>query len=192
MLPDWSRREVLAGLGSTVAVGLAGCTGRGPFSRPTASGSLGGMAYVPVVGGQPLIDEGVPAAWGVIFSHPDAARKLVDWGALTPREGDAGPGVEFRTFDPDAQFVTVIVGVLPTGYGLTGYGDETDTILEDIVADFEDRSAFDDGRLRYEVTPYRAFTPDPGTPDAHYDYTFELWDLNGHDRPTEIRVEFHP
>lgn len=151
---------------------------------------MGTTAYDAVVAGQPTTDDGVPAVWGVIIGHPDVARKLVDWGALTPREGDVGPGVEFRTFDPATQFLTVVVGVLPTGDALTGY-DDPDTRLGDVVDDFSDRSAFDDGRLRYEVTPYRAFVPDPGVPDAHYDYTFTLWNRRGHDLPEEISVTFH-
>lgn len=192
MVSRWTRRRTLAAVGLTVSSALAGCNSLSSAATPSIASSLGTTAYDPVVEGQPTVAETVPAVWGLVLSHPDPARKLVDWGALTPLEGDAGPGTEFRTFDPDEQFATVVVGVLPTGDGLTGYREEPDTLVGDVVADFTDRPAFVDGRLRFEVTPYRAFSPDPGTPEAHYDYTFTLWDLNGSDRPDGIDVEFHP
>ena len=191
MVPDRSRRKVLQAFGSALTVTLAGCNGLPQISTPQVDGSLGTTAYEPVIGGQPLVTGDVPVVWGIIFSHPDAARKLIDWGMLTPQEGDAGPGTEFRTFDPNSQFMTVVVGVLPTGDGLTGYRDKDDTVLEDIVEDFADRPTFDNGQLRYEVTTYQAFSPDPDTPDHHYDYTFTLWNLNGNDLPSEIIVNFH-
>lgn len=98
--------------------------------------------------------------------------------------------MEFRTFDPATQFLTGVVGVLPTGDALTGY-DDPDTRLGDVIDDFSDRSAFDDGRLRYEVTPYRAFVPAPGVPDAHYDCTFTLWNRRGYDLPGGTSVALH-
>lgn len=184
-----SRRTFLAAASSSLALGLAGCSSV-LSTPPSVDSSLGTTAYDPVLDAQPTFDQGVPAVWGMVFSHPDVARKLIDWKALTTSASTVEPGAEFRTFDPDEKFASVVVGVLPTGYGLTGYTEEPDSVLEDVADDFRDRSSFDDGRLRYEVTPYRAFSPEPGDPDNHYDYTFTLWNLNGHDRPDEIVVDF--
>lgn len=191
MVPDPSRRSTLRAAGSTLAVALAGCSGLLGDSGPQVASSFGGTDYDAVVRGQPTIDDGVPAVWGVIFAHPDPARKLVDWSALVSAASDVEPGTEFRTFDPTEQFVTVVVGVLPTGYGLTGYDDGNDSVIEDVLEDFSNRPAVVDGRLRYDVTPFRSFSPDDGVPEHHYDYTFTLWNLNGGDRPDEIVVDYH-
>ena len=191
MSPEWSRRKTLQLSSAAVTAGLAGCSALGFNSRPQVDSSLGTTAYKEVIDSQPTPEEGVPAVWGIIFTHPDAARKLIDWGALTPIEGDSGPGTEFRTFDPNTQFMTVVVGVLPTGDGLVGYSDENENVVEDVVDDFTDRPVYQNGQLRYEVTSYQAFPPDPDTPEYHYDYTFTLWHLNGADRPTEITVNYH-
>lgn len=188
MEPDWSRRNALRTAGTAVAVALAGCSVvRG--GGPEADASLGGTDYDPIVRGQPTVDDGVPSAWGLLVGHPDVARKLVDWPALTASDSEVVPGAEFREFDPDEQFVSVVVGVLPTGYGLAGYEEESDSIFGDIVDDFRRRPAVADGRLALEVTPHRAFEPEPGDPAYHYDYTFTRWRLNGADRPEEISVE---
>jgi hypothetical protein len=93
--------------------------------------------------------------------------------------------------DPDEQFASVVIGVRPTGYGIRGYRPEPDPPIGDLVSDFRERPAFEDGRLRLEVTPFRAFTPDADAPAAHYDYAFTLWELNGADRPDDIVIEFH-
>lgn len=191
MAPDWSRRKTLHLSSTAVLAGLAGCSTLGFDARPQVDSSLGTTADDVVIDGQPTPENGVPAAWGIVFAHPDAARKLIDWGALTPIDGDSGPGKEFRTFDPDTQFMSAIVGVLPTGDGLTGRSEDDKNLVEDVVDDFSERSAYRDGRLHYDVTSYQAFPPDPGTPEYHYDYTFTLWQLNGADRPTEITVEYH-
>lgn len=191
MVPEWSRRKTLQVAGSAVLAGFAGCSTSSFTSRPQVDSSLGTTAYDVVINGQPTVEEHVPAVWGITFAHPDAARKLIDWGALTPAEGDSGPGTEFRTFDSGTQFMTVVVGVLPTGYGLVGYDDENESIIEDIAEDFTERPAYDNGQLRYEVSSYQAFTPEPDDPEYHYDYTFTLWHLNGADRPTEIVVNYH-
>lgn len=81
--------------------------------------------------------------------------------------------------------------MLPTGEALTDYDRDPDTLLTDVIDDFSASSALDDGHLRYEVTFYRAFVPDPGVPDAQYDYTFTLCNRRGHDLPEEISVTFH-
>ena len=184
-----SRREFLAATGSALAIGLAGCSAPFGLSSPTVDSSLGTTAYDPVLDAQPTFDEGVPAVWGMLFSHPDVARKLIDWRALVSDESTVVPGSEFRSFDPDEQFASVVIGVLPTGYGLTGYERESGSVLEDVADDFRQRPSLDRGRLRYEVTPYRAFSPDPGVSENHYDYTFTLWNRNGSDRPDEIVVD---
>ena len=191
MISEWSRRKTLKLSSSAVLAGFAGCSALSFNSRLQADSSLGTTAYDEVITGQPTRNERVPAVWGIMFGHPDAARKLIDWGALTPVEGDSGPGMEFRKFDPDAQFMTIVVGVLPTGDGLVSYSDENENIVEDIVEDFTERPTYDNGRLRYEVTSYQAFTPEPDDPEYHYDYTFTLWHLNGADRPDEITVNYH-
>lgn len=190
MAPEWSRRKTLQLSSSAVLAGLAGCSTLGFGSRPQADSSLGTTAYDVVIDGQPTTDGHVPAVWGIMFGHPDPARKLIDWGTLTPAEGDSGPGTEFRTFDPNTQFMSAVVGVLPTGDSLVGYSDENENIVEDVVEDFTERPTFDDGQLRYDVTSYQAFVPEPDAPEYHYDYTFTLWHLNGADRPTEIDVTY--
>jgi hypothetical protein len=191
MAPEWSRRKTLQLSGAAALSGLAGCSSLGFNDQPQVDSSLGTTAYEAVIDGQPTPEEGVPVVWGLIFAHPDAARKLIDWGALTPREGDTGPGTEFRTFDPETQFMSVIVGVLPTGDGLAGYSEDNENIVEDVVDDFTDRSVYQNGQLQYDVTSYQAFRPDPDTPEYHYDYSFTLWHLNGADRPSEITVDYH-
>lgn len=188
---DWSRRETLQLCGSAVLAGVAGCSTLSTSSGPQAESTLGTTAYDEVINGQPTVEESVPAVWGITFAHPDAARKLINWGALTPADGDSGPGAAFRTFDSDTQFMSVVVGVLPTGYGLKGTRIESDNIIEDIVTDFTERPTYDNGRLRYDVTAYQAFTPEPEDPEHHYDYTFTLWQLNGADRPTDTVVNYH-
>lgn len=80
--------------------------------------------------------------------------------------------------------MTVVLGVLPTGYGLVERSEESEGLVDDVVDDFTNRPT-------YDVTSYQAFAPDPGDPDAHYDYTFTLWRLNGADRPTETVVTYH-
>lgn len=190
MTHEWSRRLMLQAVGSTLTVALAGCSTLSITSYPEGDSTLGTTDYDPIIPGQPTIDDGVPAVWGIIFSHPDAARKLIDWDALTA-EGGIEPGVEYRTFDPNTQFMTVIVGVLQTGYGLAGYTEESETIIDEFVEDFSNNHPYDDGVLRYEVTTYRAFSPEPTNPDYHYDYTFTLWNLNGHDEPDEVIINFH-
>ncbi|MHC3381981.1 hypothetical protein [Haloarcula sp. H-GB5] len=190
MVPEWSRRKILH-LSSAVALtGLAGCSA-GSDAQPQVDSSLGTTASDAIIDQQPTPSEGVPAVWGTIFAHPDAARKLIDWGALTPTEGDNGPRTDFRTFDPDRQFISVIVGVLPTGEGLMDYSKENEYLVEDVVDDFTDESVYQDGQLRYDVTSYQAFPPDPDTTEYHYDYSFTLWHLNGADRPTEITINYH-
>lgn len=191
MSPEWSRRKTLQASGSALLAGFAGCSTLSLNSKPQASSSPGTTAYDVVISGQPMVEEGVPAAWGITFAHPDAARKLVDWGTLTPAEGDTGPGMEFREFDPDAQFMTIVVGVLPTGDGLVGHSDESENIVEDIAEDFTERATYEKGQNRYDVTSYQVFTPEPDDPEYHYDYTFTLWNLNGADRPHEITVNYH-
>lgn len=191
MAPEWSRRKTLHLSSVAALTGLAGCSAVGFDAQPQVNSSLGTTAYDAVIDDQPTPEEGVPAAWGIILGHPDAARKLIDWGELTPAEGDSGPGAEFRTFDPDTQFMSVIVGVLPTGDALVDYSEETENVVEDVVDDFTDRSVYRNGQLRYDVTSYQAFPPDPDTPEYHYDYSFTLWHLNGADRPTEITVDYH-
>jgi|AntRauMinimDraft_4_1070384.scaffolds.fasta_scaffold00042_36 hypothetical protein len=191
MAPEWSRRKTLHLSSAAVLTGLTGCSTRGFTAQPQVDSSSGTTAYEAVIDDQPTPDAGVPAVWGILFAHPDAANKLIDWGALTPAEGDSGPGTEFRTFDPNTQFLSVIVGVLPTGDGLAGYSEENEHIVEDIVGDFTDRPAYQNGQLRHNVTSYQAFRPGPDTPEYHYDYTFTLWRLNDADRPTEITVEYH-
>ena len=191
MVPAWSRRKTLQVSGSAALTAVAGCTDLGLNSQPQITSSLGTTAYDEVISGQPTVEDGVPAVWGITFAHPDAASKFIDWGALTPVDGDEGPGAEFRTFDPDEQFLTVVVGILPTGDGLTGFSDKNENVVEDIVEDFTERPIYEEDQLRYEVTTYQAFTPEPGDPESHYDYTFTLWRLNGHDRPEEIVVKYH-
>jgi hypothetical protein len=191
MVPEWTRRKTLHLSSAALLTGLAGCSTLGFNAQPQIDSSSGTTAYDAVIDGQPTPEKGVPAVWGVLFAHPDGARKLINWGALTPVEGDSGPGTEFRTFDPNTQFLSVIVGVLPTGDGLVGYSEENENIVEDIVDDFTDRPVYQNGQLRYDVTSYQAFRPDPDTPQYHYDYTFTLWQLNDADRPTEIIVEYH-
>ncbi|WP_435095077.1 hypothetical protein [Halorubrum sp. N11] len=191
MAPKWSRRKTLHLSSTAVLTGLAGCSAAGFDARPQVDTSLGTTAYAAVIDEQPTPEKGVPAVWGILLAHPDAARKLIDWGALTPAEGDSGPGTEFRTFDPDRQFVSVVVGVLPTGDALMDYNEENENIVEDVADEFTDDSVYRNGQLRYDVTSYQAFPPDPDTPEYHYDYSFTLWRLNGVDRPTEITVEYH-
>lgn len=191
MSPEWSRRKTLQLFGTTALTGFAGCSTLGFTAQPQVDSSSGTTAYEVVIDGQPTPAEGVPTVWGVLIAHPDAASKLIDWGALTPVEGDSGPGTEFRTFDPNTQFLSAIVGVLPTGDGLMEYSKENENIAEEIVDDFTDRSVYQNGQLRYDVTSYQAFPPDEDTPEYHYDYTFTLWHLNGAERPTEIAVEYH-
>lgn len=191
MDPDWSRRKTLHLSSAAVLTGLAGCSAVGFDDQPQVDSSLGTTAYNPIIDNQPTPEKGVPAVWGILLAHPDAARTLIDWGALTPAEDDDGPGTEFRTFDPDTQFMSVLVGVLPTGDGLVNYSKENEDLVEDVVDDFTDRSVYRNGQLRYDVTSYQAFPPDPDTPEYHYDYSFTLWHLNGSDRPTEITVDYH-
>lgn len=191
MAPEWFRRNALQATGSALLATLAGCSSLGFDSQPKTRVSLGTTAYDVVIDGQPTIEDGVPTVWGLIIGHPDTARKLIDWGALTPREGDDGPGAEFRSFDPTDHFMSIVVGVLPTGGGLTGYSEESETIVEDIADDFTERPVFENGQLRYEVTSYRAFTPESDDPEYHYDYTFTLWRLDGNDRPDEIAIGYH-
>ena len=191
MVPTWSRRKTLQTSGAALLAGVAGCSALGLDSWPEMDSSLGTTADDVVISGQPTIEDGVPAVWGITFAHPAAARKLIDWGALTPVKGDDGPGAAFRSFDPETHFMTVVIGVLPTGYGLVERSEESEGLVDDVVDDFTDRPTYDGGRLRYDVTSYQAFAPDPGDPDAHYDYTFTLWRLNGADRPTETVVTYH-
>jgi len=191
MAPDWSRRKTLHLSSVAAFTGLAGCSAVGFDAQPQVNSSLGTTAYEAVIDGQPTPEKGVPTVWGIILAHPDAASKFIDWGALTPAEGDSGPGAEFRTFDPDTQFMSVIVGVLLTGDALMDYSEENENVVEDAVDDFTDRSVYRNGQLRYDVTSHQAFPPDPDTPEYHYDYSFTLWHLNGADRPTEITVDYH-
>lgn len=191
MAPEWSRRKTLQLSGTAVLAGLAGCSTLGFDTQPQTDSSLSTTAFGVVIDDQPTPEDGVPAVWGIVFAHPDAAEKLINWGALTPVKGDSGPGKAFRTFDPDTQFLSVIVGVLPTGDSLVGHSKDEESLVGDVVDDFTERSVYRNGKLHYEVTSYQAFSPDQDTPDYHYDYTFTLWHLNGADRPTEITVEYH-
>lgn len=191
MSPEWSRREALQLSSTAVLSGLAGCSTLGSDDRPQVSSSLGTTAYKSIIDGQPTPETGVPAVWGVILAHPDAARKLIDWGSFTREEGDSGPGTEFRTFDPATQFMSAIVGVLPTGDALMDYSETNGNFVEETVDEFTDDSVYQNGQLRYDVTSYQAFSPDPDTPEYHYDYSFTLWHLNGANRPTEITIEYH-
>lgn len=125
MVPEWSRRRTLHLSSAVVLTGLTGCSTLGINAQPRVDSSLGTTAYEAVIDGQPTPEEDVPAVWGILFAHPDTTGKLINWGALTPVEGDSGPGTELRTFDPDTQFVSVIVGVLPTGDGLVSYRPRT-------------------------------------------------------------------
>lgn len=190
MAPEWSRRKTLHLSSSAVLAALAGCSTLGFGAEPQVDTSMGTTAPDVVIDGQPTTDGVIPAVWGITFAHPDAARKLIDWGALTPEEGDEGPGTAFRSFDPNEQFMSVVVGVLPTGDALTSYREDADNVVEDIAADFAGDSIYENGRLRYDVTSYQAFEPDADTPDYHYDYTFTLWHLNGADRPSGIDVTY--
>ena len=191
MAPEWSRRKALHLSSTAVLAGLAGCSTLGFDAHPQTDSSLGTTAYDFVIDDQPTPEDGVPAVWGIVFGHPDAADKLIDWGALTPVEGDSGPGEEFRTFDPSTQFLSVLVGVLPTGDSLMSHSKDDGNLVEDVVDDFTESPVYRNGRLHYDVTSYQAFPPDPDTPEYHYDYTFTLWRLNGADRPSGITVNYH-
>lgn len=191
MPPEWSRRKTLHLSSVAALTGLAGCSTGGSDAQPQIKSSLGTTAYEAIIDNQPTPEQGVPAVWGLLLAHPDAARTLIDWDALTSTEGDSGPGAEFRTFDPDTQFMSVIVGVLPTGDALMDYSEKNESVVEDVVDEFTDRSVYRNGNLRYDVTACQAFPPDLDTPEYHYDYTFTLWRLNGTDRPTETTVKYH-
>lgn len=169
-----SNRRKFLGAALAGMTSLSGCLG-GILRSREAAASMSTMTDGPVVGGQATIEDGVPAVWGTVIADPAVARERVEWGKLTPLEGDEGPGKEFRTFERGDQCVTIVVGVLRKGFGLKGHRD----------------SYFEDGTLHMEVEPYRAYVPDSDTPKYHYDYTFTLWNLNGLSVPKDVAVELH-
>lgn len=118
-----------------------------------------------VINGQPTVSEGVLQVWGLVIAHPDATQKLINWVALTPADDDTEPGTEFRNFAPDEKFMTVVVGVLPTGDGLIGYSDENENIAEEIADDFTERPIDEEGQTRYEVMSYRPSNRSQRTPN---------------------------
>lgn len=167
-------RRTFLGTALVGTTALSGCLGRLSRSREATS-SMSTMTDDPIVEGQPTIDDGVPATWGTAIADPAVARETVDWGGLTPLEGDDGPGPEFRTFEKGDQCVTIVVGVLRKGLGLKGYRD----------------SSFENDALHVDVEPYQAYVPDEGAQKYHYDYTFTLWNLNGLPAPSDVVVELH-
>jgi hypothetical protein len=191
------RRKILQQSGALLTIGLAGCLGLsavvaekvgliGPVVRSSASTISGNVAMT----GQPTIEDGVPATWGAIANTPEEAQNLIDWNALiNDPDGPVEGFPEFTEFDPENEFVTVIVGVLPYGEGITG--------LHESKSD----AHFDGTTVRYEVTNYQAIsstsdgTQEPVSEDDdpayHYDYSMTLWDRNGFSEPNTIEVNYH-
>jgi hypothetical protein len=191
------RRKILQHSGALLTIGLAGCLGvsaivadkiglTGPVIRSSASTISGNVAMT----GQPTIEDGVPAAWGAIANTPEEARNLIDWSALINDPDGSVEGLpEFTDFDAENEFVTVIVGVLPYGEGITGLHEE------------KSDAHFEGTTVRYEITNYQALTSNSdGTqepefeeddPTYHYDYSMTLWDRNGFPEPDTIEVNYH-
>lgn len=183
-----TRRAFLGTAGVAASAVLSGCIG-GHFNsaahevgllHPAAISSFSTTADNPAVEGQPLVEDGAPATYGAIAHTPTEAKQLIDWGALSPEKGD-DPKLppDLRSFEPNDHCVSAIVGVLPKGYQLEGIREEKSD------AHFEGKT------LRYEVTQYQSFQPEPNDPEFHYDYSFTLWNLKGIRKPEEVVVNFH-
>ncbi|WP_254769396.1 hypothetical protein [Salinilacihabitans rarus] len=189
------RRRALLGATTLSITSFSGCLSSRMRTKPAVLHDGGTTTYEPVVEGQPTIEDGVPSVWGRAIASPEAARQHVNWQGETPNQDEdptvAAP-VEFRTFDEGDRCLTIVVGVLPTEYGLVGYDDE-DGFHENIVEDFKDSNpVIKDGRLHYHVEPYTMLgDPENELPDYHYDYSFHLWDLNGHEPFDEVIVTLH-
>lgn len=173
-------------------MGLAGCAGslaaKVGLANPTSREHWSTVSENVAVTGQPTIDKGTPAAWGAIAHTPDEAQNLIDWDALRNTTHDpAEAPSDLREFDAETNFVTVLVGVLPYGKGLTGLNEE------------KSDAHFEGNMVRYEVTSYQALTSnsdssqtdDSDTPEYWYDYSISLWDRNGVQEPTTIEVNYH-
>lgn len=186
------RREFLGAGGAAALMGLAGCTeslaAKVGLASPISRESWSTVSENVAVTGQPTTDEGVPATWGAIAHTPDEAQNLIDWGALrNTTHGSAGAPSDLRDFDAETKFVTVIVGILPYGKGLTGLNDE------------KSDAHFEGNMVRYEVTSYQALTSnsdssqkeDSDNPKYWYDYSISLWNRNGAQEPTTIEVNYH-
>lgn len=103
-------RRALLGMTALSMASFSGCLSglkhsaqdAGLWTKPTISHSAGTTTYEPVVEGQPTIEEGVLVVWGVTAANPAIARRLVDWGELTPEEGDDGLDMGFRSFEKES------------------------------------------------------------------------------------------
>jgi hypothetical protein len=182
------RRRALLGSAVVIVASLSGCLTAVTrpihdfgFLQPPIASRLSFTHDEPLVSGQPTAEEGVPAAFGAVAPTPSAVRELVEWSAI-PTGATAGvPATDFREFDPEKYCVTVVVGVLPYGYALTGVREDKSDVY------------WEDGRVRFEVEPYRAFQPSPGEshPSFSYDYTITLWRLERYDAPVSVVVNLH-
>lgn len=132
--------------------------------QPEIQASLGGVSRKPYVKGQPTSDD-VPAVFGALATEPSQVDNLVLWDGL---------GSRYREFTPGEQFLSIVVGALQAGYGLTS----------------SERARLEDSTLKYRTKPYRAFKSGPEDPEYTYDYTFTLWNLRGLEPPEDITVSF--
>lgn len=185
------RRAFLDAAGTAALMGLAGCAkslaAEAGLASPTSRAGWSTVSEDVAVTGQPTTDE-APSAWGAIAHTPEDAQNLIDWDALrNTTHGTAEAPSDLREFDAESNFVTVLVGVLPYGKGLTGLN------AENLDAHFEGNM------VRYEVTSYQALTSnsdssqkdDSDTPEYWYDYAISLWNRNGFQEPTTIEVNYH-
>lgn len=132
--------------------------------QPEIQTSLGGMSHEPYVKGQPT-SEDVPATSGALATEPAQVDDLVLWDKLDSR---------YREFTPGEQFLSIVVGALQAGYGLTS----------------SEPARLEDSTLKYRTEPYQAFKSGPEDPEYSYDYTFTLWNLRGLEPPEDITVSF--
>lgn len=132
--------------------------------QPEIQTSLGTVSHEPYIRGQPT-SEDVPAVFGALATEPAQVDEWVLWDELDSR---------YREFTRGEQFLSIVVGVLWGGYGLTS----------------SERARVEDNTLKYYTKPYRAFSPEPGDPEYTYDYTFTLWNLRGLEPPEDITISF--
>lgn len=173
------RRDYLAAVSATGLSAISGCAGtRYRISKeldqvPEVQSSGTTLITDQAVEGQPSAEEQAPAAWGTLLYTPEGARRRVDWGTL-----EITPTGELPNFieqmDIGEEFVTILVGALPYGMGITRTGGEPNP-------------EFTDNLIKYDVTTYEATSEDRA--EYGYHYTLTLWRSNGQRVPDEITVE---